>query len=102
MACVAMTLGNRRLQSGWNGRDMILCASVQVKCDAESLIQQCHAVHHEHFPNLPNTPRHMHVQCLARKIWRILLKSIRPTNMLQVTSLGSGVQNGFKRMNLKK
>jgi hypothetical protein len=42
------------------------------------------------------------VQCLARKIWRILLKSSRPTNMLQVTSLGSGVQNGFKRMNLKK
>jgi hypothetical protein len=43
-----------------------------------------------------------HVQCLARKIWRNLLKSRRPTKILQVTSLDSGVQNGFKRMNLKK
>jgi hypothetical protein len=42
------------------------------------------------------------VQCLARKIWRILLESSEPTNMLQVTSPCSGVQNGFKRMNLKK
>jgi hypothetical protein len=45
----------------------------------------------------------VYLQCLTKKIWRILLKSIsRPTNMLQVTSLDSGVQNGFKRMNLKK
>jgi hypothetical protein len=42
------------------------------------------------------------VQCLARKIWRNLLKSRRPTKILEVTSLGSGVQKGFKRMNLKK
>jgi hypothetical protein len=41
------------------------------------------------------------LQCLARKIWRILLKSTRLTNILQVTSPGSGVQNGLKRMNLK-
>jgi hypothetical protein len=46
---------------------------------------------------LPST-----VLCLARKIWRNLWKSRRPTKILQVTSLGSGVQNGFKRMNLKK
>jgi hypothetical protein len=42
------------------------------------------------------------VQCLAIYIWQIGLKSGRPTNKLQVTSLGSGVKNGFQRMNLKK